>query len=106
MKQKRTTGEDVDKNKTVIWDVPVEIIKSLKEFAIHVIKSETLTLEGKANLIVIFGFLIAMIIYIFKDVNTPLMCYIFIAIGIMSCIISSTALERIRAKQLENRLKN
>lgn len=104
MKQKKTNGED---KKTSIWDVAIECIRSLKEFAIHVVDSEMHTLAGKANLIVIFAFLVFVLICtimqsINDQISIPLVFYIFIGIGMMSCMISTKSLE----KKTENNLRD
>lgn len=105
MKQEKINGESKNTKKTSIWDIAIESIKSIKEFALHVVDSETLTPVGKANLIMIFFFgisiLVRTIIQSFKDVDIPLIFYIFIGIGIISCMISSTSLTKIKASQLK-----
>lgn len=105
MKQEKINGESKDNKKTAIWDIAIESIKSIKEFALHVVDSETLTPEGKANLIMLFFFGISVvlltIIQFFKDVDIPLISYIFIGIGIISCMISSTSLAKIKSSQLK-----
>lgn len=106
MKQKKISGEDI--NKTTFWDIPIELIKSFKELIIHLIRSETIPLVGKINLILMFVFGLAILFTIIqqfiKDVTIPLLFYIFIVVGIMSCMIAGTSLERIESKRLENRI--
>ena len=106
MKRKKISGDDP--KKTAFWDIPIELIASFKEFMIHVIKSETIPLVGKVNLIIEFVFGLAILLQIIqqfiKDVTIPLLFYLFIVVGLMSCMTSSTSLERIQSNGLENRI--
>lgn len=104
MKPKETTGKNENTHKTGIGDIGIEGIKAIKELAIHAVDSETLSMSGKVNIIVAFGFIICIFIRCFRtQIDIPAMFYIFIAIAMISCMISSTSLYSKRSK--ENRLQ-
>lgn len=108
MKPKETTGENGDGHETSLWDILIECIKSIKEFAIHVVDSEKNTPAGQANLIVIFAFLVFIFLYIIMQffdakITIPLIFYIFIVIGMISCIISSDFLVKIKEDRLQHK---
>ena len=89
------------------WDIFIELFKSFKELSIHVISSETIPLAGKANLIALFVFglsiLLNIILQFVKDVDPPLVSYLFFGVGMMSCMISGTSLERIESNRLKDK---
>lgn len=90
------------------WDIFIELFKSFKELSIHVIRSETISLAGKANLIALFVFglsiLLNIILQFVKDVAPPLIFYLFFGLGMMSCMISGTSLERIESDRLKHKI--
>lgn len=88
---------------TGISDIVIEGIKATKELAIHVVDSETLTAGGKVNILVVIGFLIYIFVRRDGQMDIPVMVYILIVIGMISCMISSKSLSSKRSK--ENRLQ-
>lgn len=90
------------------WAVFIELFKSFKEFSTHVIRSETIPLDGKANLIALFVFGLAILLntiqQFIKDVSIPLTSYLFFAVGMMSLMNSGTSLEKIKSNELKDKI--
>lgn len=96
----------MEPSKTSMWDVPIEFIKSLKELTIHLVDSETHTLAGKANLLVLFIFGVTLVLHIlasfYGNVSIPFLLYLLLGLGMMSCIVSSTSLKNSKINSLRD----
>lgn len=93
---------DGDESKSSFWDVLVEFIKSVKEFAMHVWDSETTPLIGKANFVILFVFCLVIALLMLMQITVPKPAYCILAVGIMSCMMSSLSLEKLIERELKS----
>lgn len=97
MKPEKTDG---DTSKMSYTDVLIEVIKSIKELAIHVWDCETTPLIGKANFIIVIVLIIVIALQLLMEKDVQRSAYALFSVGMMSCMMSSRSLSKFLEKEL------